>query len=501
MSLPPPPAQFPARKGKKPPAAPKGKPQALPLESGVPILCAHSRLVPIEEVTPNPRNPNRHPEAQLELLAKIIRASGFRSPIVVSSRSGFVTKGHGRLEAARRLGMTRVPIDYQAYGSEAEEWADMVADNRLAELAEMDPGALKDLLQELDTGALDMELTGYSEAALADLMSAIAGGAEMEEGEAKAKLAERFIVPPFSILDTRAGYWQQRKKAWRAIIKDYGESRKGLVSLSRIIVSKYGKKGLANTSILDPILAELSCQWFLPTGAGPWSVFDCFAGDTVFGFVSAKLGHRFTGIELRKEQAALNQKRCDEAGIETAEYICDDGRNLAKHIKAGSQDLFFSCPPYLDLEEYSDDPRDISHMSHAEAFGVFRDVFKSVFAALKAERFAVLVIGEVRRPGGAYAAFVPELIQAMQAAGFAYYNEAILVNSIGTAAIWAARAMNTSRKLTKVHQNVLVFFKGDLKRIPKTFGPFINDADMAEQLQTFVGEEGEAALAEGEGKA
>jgi len=92
--------------------------------AAVPILCAHTELVDIEKVVENPRNPNQHPQAQIELLAKIIRAQGFRNPIVVSRRSGFITKGHGRLAAARLLKMERVPVDFQEYESEAAEWAD-----------------------------------------------------------------------------------------------------------------------------------------------------------------------------------------------------------------------------------------------------------------------------------------------------------------------------------------------------------------------------------------
>lgn len=455
--------------------------------TSVSIRCSHSELLPLEKLVPNPKNPNRHPEAQLRLLAKIIQAQGFRSPIVVSRRSGFIIKGHGRLEAARALGMEAVPVDFQDYASEAEEYADLIADNRLAELAEMDQGALKDLLQELDTGELDMELTGFDEAALAELMTAVGAGG-MGDGEAREKLQERFIIPPFSILDSRAGYWQERKRAWRALIKDGGESRTGLLKFSKLITSKFGSQGAANVSLLDPVLAELACAWFTPSGEKA-AIFDSFAGDTVFGFVAAYLGHDFTGIELRQEQAELNEARCHAAGLLNATYINDDARNLGKRLKPESQDLFFSCPPYLDLEKYSDDPRDLSAMSHEAAFAVFQDVFRQAFQALRPNRFAVLVIGEVRTKRGPFAAFVPKLIQAMQEAGFAYYNEAILVNCIGTAALRADKAMNNSRKLTKVHQNVLVFFKGDPKAIPATFGPFLNAEDIAEELQAFAADD------------
>lgn len=135
------------------------------------IECAHDAQVDTVSLVPNPRNPNKHPARQIELLAKIIKHTGWRNPIVVSNRSGFIVKGHARLEAAKLLGETQVPVDYQDYPNEAMEWADMVADNRIAELAEPSLPELKDILQELDTGDFDMDLTGFDSKALEELMT------------------------------------------------------------------------------------------------------------------------------------------------------------------------------------------------------------------------------------------------------------------------------------------------------------------------------------------
>ncbi len=137
----------------------------------VSVDCAHDALVETEKLIPNPRNPNKHPQKQLDLLAKIIKNQGFRNPIVVSNRSGFIVKGHARLEAAKMLGLKTCPVDFQDYENEAAEWADMIADNRLAELAESSLPELKDLLEELDTGEFDMDLTGFDAESLEELMT------------------------------------------------------------------------------------------------------------------------------------------------------------------------------------------------------------------------------------------------------------------------------------------------------------------------------------------
>ena len=123
------------------------------------INCAHTELADIDLLVPNPKNPNKHPDNQIKLLAKIMAHQGWRSPVVVSNRSGFITKGHGRLMAARLNGWTQVPIDRQDYANEADEYADMVADNKIAELAETDMMMVNADAQNLGPD-FDLELLG-----------------------------------------------------------------------------------------------------------------------------------------------------------------------------------------------------------------------------------------------------------------------------------------------------------------------------------------------------
>lgn len=138
---------------------------------GIPVWCAFKEIRQADSLIPFPRNPNKHPENQIQLLAKIIKNQGWRNPIVVSARSGFITKGHARLKAALLNKWKQVPVDVQQYANEALEWSDIIADNKIAELSEMDAPTLKDILQELDTGALDMDLTAFDKTALEELMT------------------------------------------------------------------------------------------------------------------------------------------------------------------------------------------------------------------------------------------------------------------------------------------------------------------------------------------
>ena len=144
--------------------------QSLPVADGIPVHCAHDAVVDTAALVPNPNNPNRHSDEQIRLLARIIQHTGWRWPIKVSNRSGFIVSGHGRLLAARKLGVEHVPVDYQDYESEADEWADLIADNRIRELAEWDDPLLTSEIERVKAAGIDLELTGYTEEALAELI-------------------------------------------------------------------------------------------------------------------------------------------------------------------------------------------------------------------------------------------------------------------------------------------------------------------------------------------
>ncbi|MBU3666873.1 MAG: hypothetical protein FGM15_13500, partial [Chthoniobacterales bacterium] len=137
------------------------------------VLCAHTSLADPATLKPNPANPNRHSAHQIQILAAIIQEQGWRAPITVSKRSGLIVRGHGRLEAALLMGCDKVPVDEQDYANDAEELADLLADNRLSELAELDEADLKKVIEKLREAdpSFDVELTGFMEDEIAKLFA------------------------------------------------------------------------------------------------------------------------------------------------------------------------------------------------------------------------------------------------------------------------------------------------------------------------------------------
>ena len=163
-----------------------------------------------------------------------------------------------------------------------------------------------------------------------------------------------------------------------------------------------------------------------------------------------------------------------------ARYICDDGQNIAKHLPPESQDMVFSCPPYFDLEHYSDLPNDASNQATYEDFlRILDNGLTGAVSRLKNDRFAVVVMSNVRggRRGGYYD-ICSDITRIMQRSGLILYNEIILINAIGSAAVRAGKQMQT-RKVVRVHQEVLVYFKGNPKNIRATF-PEVEVAELEE---------------------
>lgn len=138
-------------------------------------------------------------------------------------------------------------------------------------------------------------------------------------------------------------------------------------------------------------------------------------------------------------------------------------------LAPGEYDMIFSCPPYADLEVYSDDPRDISTMSYDDFLATYRQIIARSVELLKDNRFACFVVGDIRDNRGFYRCFVQDTIQAFRDAGMELYNDAILVNVAGTLPIRVSGQFQTNRKLGKTHQNVLVFYRGDPSHI-REFG-------------------------------
>jgi DNA modification methylase len=408
----------------------------------------------LSEVKLNPNNPRLIKDDNFKKLVQSIKDFPEMldiRPIVVNADM-VILGGNMRFKACKEAGLKEVPIIIADNLTEEQQREFLIKDNVSG--GEWDWS----LLADWDTEQLEewgLEVPSFGEE-------------EHESLTNPKKLADRFIIPPFSVLDTKQGAWQQRKNYWLSLgIKS--ELGRDAECLQNNINEKYGVKPMTGTSIFDPVLCELAYQWFnVPNG----NILDPFAGGSVRGIVASKLGFNYLGNDLRNEQIEANRTNAKEV-LQDAElyptWTCGDSLQIDKIAKDYKADLVFSCPPYADLEVYSDKKEDISNMSYSDFLKVYREIIKKSCVMLKEDRFAVFVVGDVRDKKGFYQNFVSDTINAFISNGVLLYNEMILVNAVGTLAIRSGKQFSAGRKVGKQHQNVLVFYKGDPKNIKQNY--------------------------------
>jgi len=293
-----------------------------------------------------------------------------------------------------------------------------------------------------------------------------------------------YILPPFSVLSAREGEWQNRKRAWvdLGIDSELGrgdhltkeekesnvrENKLGKCLPDQSIGEKFGRK-VQTTSIFDPVLCELLLSWFTNKG---YKVLDPFAGGSVRGLVSGYLGREYDGIDLSNKQIEANIEQYNRFnanyGVQNVKWYCGDSNKMDDILpKDKKYDFILTCPPYADLEVYSNDPDDISNMTYDKFMETLTSIIKKACDKLEENRFAAIVVGELRdKKTGVYRGFVPDTINAFRACGMQYYDEMILVTSAGSLPIRVKRQFKVGRKIGKSHQNVLVFYKGDTSKI------------------------------------
>ena len=212
------------------------------------------------------------------------------------------------------------------------------------------------------------------------------------------------------------------------------------------------------TSYFNPALARTVYRSYAPKHG---SVFDPFAS-VVRPYVAMLEGMRYVGCEIREEEAKKIQ--CSLGGdlfssrVEVLHTACMDVSSREKF------DLIFSCPPYFNLECYSDLQGDISNINNYPAFLVaLEQVLKHSIRFLKDDGYFVLVVAdfrdysEGRKLVNRLVPFVADTIKSAQKVGLGLYDKVIIKKPIGTAP--ARLKMWNNRKTVRVHEELLVLKK------------------------------------------
>lgn len=472
--------------------------------------------VPVRDLSTHPRNVR---QGDVGAIAQSLEQHGQYRPITVQSSTNLILAGNHTYMAARSLGWTEIHAVIVDCDDD-EALRILLADNRSSDLAAYDQAALADLLAELADSVRGLEGTLYDgddvDQVIRDLNAEFAED-QMPTALSTGGLLARFGMAPFSILDTRRGWWRDRRDYWLSlgiqseigrtvnmlgmsqfvadaqnysIRSEEGRDANLLLPPSAIFKNKTDRRPQYNgTSVFDPVVCEIAYRWFAPPKA---RVLDPFAGGSVRGIVASQIGHSYTGLELRGEQVAANRQQLEEIGpgSGSATWIQGDSHDLLAEMDE-TYDLLFSCPPYHDLEHYSDEPGDLSAIGdYSEFMERYEEIIMRAVDRLADDSFIVWMISEIRSPIGNFKGFVPDTIAAFANAGATYYNEMIYIQSAGSWPLRIGRAFGSTRKVARLHQNLLVFVKGDAGRATERCGDpewgLENEAEMVAEME--VGE-------------
>lgn len=291
---------------------------------------------------------------------------------------------------------------------------------------------------------------------------------------------------PFSLLNTTRPEWLNNRSRWLHVLPHSTEGRdvkRYNATPTNLFSSHYNSdKEAESVSMFDPFLCELMYKWFSNKGM---KILDPFAGGSVRGLVAETLGRNYVGIDLSTEQVITNnrhQKEYEEKFVDipgTAKWICGDSAEvlLAPNFKEqyGPFDMVFTCPPYYNLEQYTKNPADLSRLPDYECFKCkYTTILHAAAECLMPNTFYVIVVSEIRQSPqdmakSQYLGLVPDTIKILMDCGLKYYNEMILVNNLGSLPIRANKYFNQSRKIGRQHQNVLVFYKGEIRAIEEKY--------------------------------
>lgn len=416
----------------------------------------------LNEIKPNERNPRTITKDKLEKLKRSIKdfdkMMSLR-PIVVDENN-FILGGNMRYNALKALGYKEIPDTWIKKAedlTEEEKRRFIIEDNVGFGEWDWDMLANEWEVSDLQEWGLDLPNFEVEEEATAE--------------EEHNDLKELFLMPPLSVLNQSSGEWQKRKRMWMStgLKSDEGRDGKMMKNLSEL-AKKSNFGAYSDESVFDPVLCELIYTWFNTKGG---VILDPFSGGSVRGIVASFKEMPYFGIDIRQEQVDANIKQIDICSKNKYKpvWFCGDSAKINKILDENFMaDFVFSCPPYADLEVYSDKEGDLSNMKYEDFKRFYFLIINEAVKKLNNNRFCCFVVGEVRDKKGIYYNFVSDTIKAFESAGARYYNEIILKTCTGTKALTCGRSMKLSRKIEKTHNNVLVFIKGDVKEAVKWLG-------------------------------
>ena len=274
-------------------------------------------------------------------------------------------------------------------------------------------------------------------------------------------LNDRYGIAPFSVFHTNKGIWQKNRRKWENMgLLDETGRKENLLKFSNFPSFNFKTSKMQQSSTFDPFLSELMYRWFAPKKG---YILDPFAGNSR-GIVAEYLGYHYVGIELREEQIINNQQIAEKMKVNPT-WILGDSYNM-ESLVYGKYDFLFTCPPYYNLEKYSNLKEDVSNFPTYKSFlKRYEEIFVKSFDYIKNNRFIVVVVSDIRDKEGFYNPLPADTIHIFGEHGIRLYNIIIKETSTFTLQLRVGKLFKKNRKIGRRHEDILIFFKGNPAKI------------------------------------
>lgn len=311
---------------------------------------------------------------------------------------------------------------------------------------------------------------------------------EKETKKERSNLYDRYVLLPFSTIFLQNPYAVARKKYWEEQGINGGEGRNAdaYEGLTADVASNI--KHTAST--FNPVLCEVVYKWFAPENA---VVLDPFAGGVTRGALAARLGMKYVGFDIRKEQVNSNYaafSAFEQGGDIRPLWICGDSKKAVGDYLAKAKEkpnFFFTCPPYWNLEKYSKLEGDISNINNYDDFlKEYKEILKVSLSSLQEGDYAAIVVGDIRDEFTGYMLnFDSTTIGYFKEFGFELSNRIFVANHSGSATLRADKYMRY-KKVVKTHQDLLVFQKPYSLKTITELRKTMSDEEIADKLNMAI---------------
>lgn len=240
---------------------------------------------------------------------------------------------------------------------------------------------------------------------------------------------------------------KRRVQEWRRLTQEDGHSgERNILRKDSVFTGTYSVFPI-------PLMEYIIIRY---GGKAGGKVLDAFAGGPPRGICSSMMGMEYHGVDVRQEQIDENLAVIGGLGLDNIHYHLDDARTI--NIDQGDFDVAITCPPYYDLEIYSDDPNDVSNFPTYASFNAAMWMCAEAHRPLmKPGSFVCIIIGNFRdKKTGEMVDFRADTVANFKEAGFIFWDEVILSRNFGSAAKRAKNAWQ-GLKLVRRHEFLLIF--------------------------------------------